>query len=397
MSDPPPEETSNRLTSIDTYRGLVMFLMVAEVLHLCHVAEFFPDSKTWALLCHHQQHAPWTGCSLHDLIQPSFSFLVGAVLPFSLARRRSLNQSATRLAVHAFWRALLLVALGIFLRSLNNEQTRFTFEDTLTQIGLGYGFLFLIALAPVAFRWTALVVLLGGYWAAFAYWPLPPEGFDYTAVGVAQDWPHLMSGFEAHWNKNTNIAAAFDVWFLNLFPRETPFVYNGGGYLTLSFIPTLGTMVIGLLAGGILQGDSGSSRKLLSLTAAAAVCLGLGWGLAEAGVCPLVKRIWTPSFALFSGGWCVLALAFFYAVTDVARLKFWAFPLVVIGSNSILIYVMSWTLEGAVTESLKRHLGADVFAVFGERYETLVSGGAVIVVFWLVLFWLYRKRVFLKI
>ena len=63
------------------------------------------------------------------------------------------------------------------------------------------------------------------------------------------DWPHHLGGFAAHWNKNSNLAWAFDVWFLNLFPREQPFVFNGGGYATLSFIPTLGTMILGLLAG----------------------------------------------------------------------------------------------------------------------------------------------------
>ena len=76
----------------------------------------------------------------------------------------------------------------------------------------------------------------------------PPADFDLTWVGVPKDWPHLLTGFAAHWNKNTNFAAWFDQWFLNLFPREKPFVFNGGGYLTLSFIPTLGTMILGLLA-----------------------------------------------------------------------------------------------------------------------------------------------------
>ncbi len=68
-------------------------------------------------------------------------------------------------------------------------------------------------------------------------------------------WPHLMTGFAAHWNKNSNLAWAFDTWFLNLFPREKPFMYNGGGYATLSFIPTLGTMILGLIAGGVLRSE----------------------------------------------------------------------------------------------------------------------------------------------
>ena len=79
--------SSTRLTSVDAYRGFVMFLMMAEVLRCCRVATALPESGFWKFLCHHQSHAEWIGCSLHDLIQPSFSFLVGVALPFSIASR----------------------------------------------------------------------------------------------------------------------------------------------------------------------------------------------------------------------------------------------------------------------------------------------------------------------
>ena len=141
------------------------------------------------------------------------------------------------MTLHAFWRAVVLIFLGIFLRSLHHSQTYYTFEDTLTQIGLGYFPLFLLGFYSVRVQWIALGVILFGYWLAFALYPLPPANFDYTSVGVPNNWEHLATGFAAHWNKNVNFASAFDQWFLNLFPREKPFIYNGGGYLTLSFIP----------------------------------------------------------------------------------------------------------------------------------------------------------------
>src|SRR6266567_7726993 len=109
-----------RLSSLDAYRGLVMFLMMAEVLRLCRVSSALGQSAFWKFLCHHQSHAEWIGCSLHDLIQPSFSFLVGVALPFSLASRRARGQSVPFMTLHAFWRALLLVLLGFFLRSLHS-------------------------------------------------------------------------------------------------------------------------------------------------------------------------------------------------------------------------------------------------------------------------------------
>src|SRR6266436_5565492 len=123
-----------RLSSLDAYRGIVMFLMMAEVLSLCRVSSALGQSAFWKFLCHHQSHVEWIGCSLHDLIQPSFSFLVGVALPFSLASRRARGQSAARMALHAFWRSLVLVLLGVFLRSVGKSQTNWTFEDTLSQI-----------------------------------------------------------------------------------------------------------------------------------------------------------------------------------------------------------------------------------------------------------------------
>src|SRR6266542_1555686 len=131
-------KTAERLASLDAYRGFVMLLMMAEVLRFCEVANARPDSAFWRFLCHHQSHSQWVGCSLHDLIQPSFSFLVGVALPYSIASRLARGQSRLTMAGHALWRALLLILLGVFLRSVGRAHTNWTFEDTLTQIGLGY-------------------------------------------------------------------------------------------------------------------------------------------------------------------------------------------------------------------------------------------------------------------
>src|SRR5213080_417311 len=141
-----------RVASIDAYRGLVMVLMLAEVLHLRDVASNLPGSAFWRFLGYHQTHVEWTGCSLHDLIQPSFSFLVGVALPFSLASRLARGQGVMRMTLHAAWRALLLGWLGIFLRSVGKRQANYTFEDTLTQIGLGYVPLFLLGLVGLRRR-----------------------------------------------------------------------------------------------------------------------------------------------------------------------------------------------------------------------------------------------------
>lgn len=374
-----------------------MFLMMAEVLEFCSVSAARPDSGFWRFLCHQQSHSEWVGCSLHDLIQPSFSFLVGVALPFSLARRGAEGQSQLRLTLHAFWRSLVLILLGVFLRSLGQPQTYWTFEDTLTQIGLGYGFLYLLALRSRSVQWIALAVLLFGYWLAFALYPLPGPNFDWNNAGVVPGWPHALAGFPAHWNKNTNLAWAFDQWFLNLFPREHPFTYNEGGYCTLSFIPTLGTMVLGLLAGNVIRDERDSRVKLKWLCIAGVAGLCAGILLHVCGICPIVKRIWTPSWTIFSGGWCMLLMAGFYALLDGMNGKRWAFPLTVIGMNSIAAYCSAHLIEAFVVQNLATHFGARVFAIAGPAYESLVRGSLVLLVIWSLLWWMYSRKIFLRI
>lgn len=392
-----PQPTVSRVGSIDAYRGFVMLLMMAEVLALGRLAKALPQSGFWQFLAYHQTHVDWRGCSLHDLIQPSFSFLVGVALPFSLASRLRRGEPLWFSLAHAAWRATMLVFLGVFLRSVGRPSTNYTFQDTLTQIGLGYFPLFLIGLGPPKLRWVALVLILVGYWAAFALYPLPAADFDYTATGVPPNWEHNAVGFEAHWNKNTNAAWAFDRWFLNLFPCDEPFLNNGGGYATLSFIPTLATMLLGLIAGEWLRAETRASSKLAWMFAAGAACLALGYAADRCGICPNVKRIWTPSWVLFSGGWCFLLLAAFYLVIDVAGLAAWSYPLRVIGANSIAAYLIAHLFGDFIRGSFRTHLGPDVFRICGEAYEPLLAGMAVLAVYWLILWWMYRRRIFLRI
>jgi heparan-alpha-glucosaminide N-acetyltransferase len=389
--------TTTRITSIDAFRGFVMFLMLAEAMRLWTLHEAFPASRFWAIVAYNTTHVPWQGCSLHDLIQPAFSFLVGAALPFSLASRRARGETFWRMLGHAIWRSAALILLGIFLRSLERPQTYWTFEDTLTQIGLGYTFLFLLAFASLRAQIAVFITLLVGFWAAFAMYPLPGPGFDYTQVGVRPDWPHLYTGFLAHFNKNSNLSWAFDVWFLNLFPREAPFRFNSGGWSTLSFIPTLATMQLGLWAGRWLQTPRSTIEKLKGLVAGGMALTLAGLLFQWLHICPIVKRIWTSSYTLYSGGLILLILAGFYAIVEWRGWRRWSFPLLVIGANSIAIYVMSWTIEHFITSALLRHAGPAPFAILGAPFEPVLRGIGVLMVFWGILFWMYRRKIFLRI
>ena len=318
----PPVQTSARApvtrnVAVDAYRGFVMFLMMAEVLRLSHVALAYPGSWIWHILAYNQTHVEWAGCSLHDMIQPSFSFLVGVALPYSIASRVAKGGTFGKLFAHALWRAFLLAALGVFLRSMDHTQTNFTMEDTLTQIGFGYPFLFLLGFRPPRWAWAALGVILTGYWLAWALYPARRAQFRLASVGVPAAWnaQHNYTGFAAHWNKNFNLGTAFDQWFLNLFPRPSRWVYNDGGYLTLSFIPTLGTMILGLIGGRWLR-EAAPQIPLKKLLVAGVVGIAAGLFFHFTHICPVVKRIWTPSWTLFSGGVCFLFLAAFCWVIE---------------------------------------------------------------------------------
>lgn len=399
---PSTDSVPRRMESIDIYRGMVMFLMLAEVLHLNELKNHKEGLSPWIQqvfdwISFHTSHVEWAGCSLHDMIQPSFSFLVGVSLAFSYVKRTSQGQSWNHMLWHAIARSCILIGLGIFLRSLGKSQTNFTFDDTLTQIGMGYLFLFLCA--PYSPRWIALAVtaVLLGYWGAFALYPLPAADFPYEQVGVPAAWPEHYTGFASHWNKNSNLAWAFDTWWMNLFPREAVFTHSSGGYCTLSFIPTLGTMLLGLLAGKWLQKDWTFGTRTLWMLGSAVACIGAAWILDQQGICPNVKRIWTPSWTLWSGGICLVWLWALHGLCDVAGQSRWGFFWKVIGANSIVAYVMSWTLEGPTHAALDRHFGWLLDRLVSETARPFWVGAITLLIFWLILRWLHRQKVYVRI
>lgn len=368
-----------RLASMDAYRGFVMILMAAELLNLPTLAAKFPNSTIWKWIGFHTEHVAWVGCSLHDLIQPSFSFLVGVAMPFSLAARMGKGQSSTWMTLHALWRAVALILLGVFLRSVGKPQTYWTFEDTLTQIGLGYFFLYLLAQRKSWVHWAAFGGIVFGYWLAWVLYP---------AAGA---------DFVSHWAYNANLGHAFDLWFLNLFPRASEFTGNKGGYLTLSFIPTLATMILGLIAGTWIKSGQTPRMKVAGLFIAGLLGLAIGTALHASNICPNVKKIWTPTWVFFSGGWCCLFLSLFYLVIDVIRFKAWAFPLIVVGMNSIAMYCMAHLFDGFLLSALKTHFSPKIFQIFGTELEPHLRGLAVFLILWLICLWMYRRKLFIKI
>jgi predicted acyltransferase len=417
-----------RLVSLDVYRGLIMVTLAFNGFGLAATAnqhlwtqhvvfvpaglgqaalpvwEFKPNAF-WNAVHYQFEHVEWAGCGYWDLIQPSFMFMVGVAMAFSYLKRQQQGQSWGGLFGHALWRSVVLIFLGIFLISnwatpATQSATVWSLMNVLTQIGLGYPFLFLLWGRSLRTQAITAGAILLATWLLYVLYPHSGANLasDRPAPGVTQQWAkeHL-TGISPAWHKNANIGQAIDLEVLNRLPRSKAFEYDRGGYQTLNFLPSLATMIFGLMCGELLRSSRSAKQKLQILALAGVGGLVVGQVLALTGVCPLVKRIWTPSWALFSTGWCCLILAAFYGVVDVLQYRRWAYPLVVVGVNSIAIYCMSQLLKPWAARTLQIHLGKDVFLLWGRLWEPMVQAVLVGLMFWLACWWMYRQKIFVRI
>tara|TARA_B110000305_G_C19465167_1_gene657316 strand:+ start:9771 stop:10946 length:1176 start_codon:yes stop_codon:yes gene_type:complete len=369
-----------------------------------------PESGVWSFLKYQMSHVEWLGCSYWDLIQPSFMFMVGLSMAYSYVKRQREGHSYQRMLGHAFVRSLILVALGIFLTS-PGPLTRWWFTNVLAQIGLGYTILFLLWGRGIKTQSIVAGGVLVGTWLMFVLYP--SAGLDLERggpdVSVSSTWAQeYLVDVDPSWHKNANVAHAFDGWLLNLMPESgmfsgedsptrSEFTANPGGYQTLNFIPSLVTMLFGLMIGELLKSKRTESEKLKLILAAGVSGLMFGWLLGVTGISPIVKRIWTPSWTLFSTGLCCLILASLYWVIDIKGCRRWTFPLVVVGMNSIAIYVMDMLLKPWMGKTLKTHLGDQVFQVAGPVYAPMAQAILIGLSFWMVCWWMYRQKLFVRI
>ena len=384
-----------------------MLLMASGGFGIAQMAAAHPGS-VWEFIKPQFAHQDWQGCSLWDLIQPSFMFMVGMAVPFSYAKRREHGQSFFGMAWHALSRSILLVALGVMLATRSGDKhTVFLFTNVLAQIGLGYFVLFLLSRMGWEYIMSGIILILAGYTWFFINHPLPTAQ-ELAAITGMKDSAHgILPGFAGHWNIHTNAAAAFDRWWLNLLPQAHPYQYTNGGYQTLNCIPALATMLGGALTGGFLMNsrktDKGRCVTLLVtgiLLVVAGTALDLkilpvvGAQLDQYTLLPVVKRIWTPSWALLSGGWVLVLLSVFYWLVEILGMRRLVFPLVVVGMNSIVIYLLHSLCAGWITENLHKHLPETAFPAY---WTPVIERCGVLFVLWLICWWLYKQKAFIKL
>jgi predicted acyltransferase len=354
-----PLPSTARLTSLDAYRGFIMLLLVSNGFGL-GVLEHYPG---WAWLARQVDHTAWEGCTFWDLIQPAFTFMVGVAMPFSFARREEQGASTMSITRHVIWRSFLLIVLSNIFSNWGSQHLRLQLINVLSQIAFGYLICFLIT--RLAFRWQVLTgaAMLAGYWLLFAAFPGP----------------------DGAWPQKGNIGAMIDLRVLG---------YNySGDYTTINCIGNAVTILFGCWAGKLLRTSRTHTYKLKVLGISAAA--GFAGGLALQPFVPMVKRLWTPSFTLFSAGWVIVMLMAFYWIVEVRKLKAWAFPFIVFGMNSIFAYSIG---QIGLKGWLNRGLGAFTFNFkflgdLGAIPQQVLVMGCI----WGSCYWLYKRGIFFKL
>ncbi len=381
-----------RLQSLDACRGLIMFTL------LCGgIFQSLIRLPSWHWLAVQNEHVEWAGCVYWDLIQPSFTFMVGVAMPFAYARREALGDSWGQRLRHALVRAFNLLLIGILLDHFGADKIQIGFIRVLQQIAISYVIAFFVVGRGLRAQAAMAGVILIGYQLLWMFNPWNGPGGPW-AMG------------------NENLGSAFDHWLLG---RN-----YSGLYVGLNAIPATATILFGVMAGTLIMkagekrsGGAGvpeasllspaplppfspapataAAKKRVCLTLLLAALAALALGLAVSPWFPLIKRIWTPSFAIYAGGWSALMLLAFYWSIEVMGWKRWAFPLVVVGSNSIAAYVLGNSFGGwfrsastAWVGGLKEPLGEAWWPVFTHALFALAA--------WFVLWWLWRRKIFFK-
>ena len=379
--DPGPDPTPTsaaapgRVLAIDALRGFDMLWIVGGD-RLVHAWAKWSGDDVSARVAGQFEHVEWEGFRFYDLIFPLFLFLVGAVLPFSLAKARERGRGAALARIAR--RTALLFALGL----LCNNVLQFQWDElrvagVLQRIAICYGITAaIVMIASTRVQAILLPAILLGYWALLAL-VAPPggEAGDYSIEGNLGGW------VDRHY-----------------LPGDIKEAYYGFGDNEglLSTIPAVGTTLLGALAGAWLRSARPPGQKAAGLAYAGAASLAVGWAWAMAF--PVIKNLWTSSFVLVAGGWSLLLLAGFYAVIDVAGWRRWAFPLAVVGANAITIYVVPRFID---FDKIAQFFLGGVYAisdrlVSGDFTPVAAAIGALIAK-WLFLYYLYKRRIFLRV
>ena len=363
-----PGNSEERLLSLDFFRGLTMFLLIAE---FTHIFTYMTDPALEGTIVHfigtQFHHHPWNGLRFWDLIQPFFMFIVGVAMPLSIDKRIKRGQQYSQLLRHAITRSFLLLLFGWALYCIGHGKIVFRFQNILAQLSVTYLITFLLIRKSVkiqlifSFAFLAITELI--------YRGFPVEGFN--------------QAFVADHN--------FGTWLDMLFGGED----LRGHWVTFNAIPTTAHTIWGALAGKLLMSDRTVRQKLKILLIAGVAGLAVGYGLDT--VTPIIKRISTSSFVIASGGWALIALAFSYWLVDVKKQKKLGLFFAIVGMNPLFIYLFAHVGGGNFIEEIIHPFSMALSGWTGKLSSQIFTGVIVLFLLWYICYWFYKKKIYIKI
>jgi heparan-alpha-glucosaminide N-acetyltransferase len=347
-----------RYLALDAFRGFIMFLLASEGFGLAEMR----NVHGWSRVASWFNHVPWEGAVFWDLIQPAFMFMVGAAMPFALAKRKEEGATSAQNLRHVLVRSLRLIIMCQVLVWVGAGAIKPNLIVVLGQIAFTYFLTYLIM--DWEFRWQAAAgVGLLVFWTALLF---------------------LFPGPDGPFSKTGHVGLVVDRWIFH-------YDYDPA-YSTLNFLASTVWTLAGMWVGRQLMTPKSHGDRLKWMAGLTAISFGAGLGLSF--WIPMIKQLCTASFILYSLGWVLLMQMCFYFVVEVLNWRKWTFPLVVVGANSIFIYSLGMILR----EWLDHAVG-----VFTFHYQWLgilapvAQSCTVLAVMWYACYWLYQRKIFLKL
>jgi len=359
---------TERIESLDVFRGFTMFLLIAEgtgVFSALRDPQF--AGTFWGLLGEQLEHHEWHGLRFWDLIQPFFMFIAGVSLPFAVQARLGKGDGASRIALHVLKRSLVLLLLGWGLYCIGPGRITFRFQNVLAQLSVTY--------------MLAFLVMNRKWWLQLGFSFLLLVG---TELIYRFFW---VDGYTSPFEPDRN----FGAWVDQAIAGEL----SGGHWVSFNAIPTAAHTIWGSLAGQLLMSDKSWPRKAGILAGCGVAAVLTGYGIDP--VTPVIKRIATSSFVVMSGGWCLIGLAASYWIVDVLQVRKPLVFLTIVGMNSLFIYLFAELNGTEILRAIVKPFGSAAFSSLGEVYTKLINGVIVWAMLWYICFWLYRRRIFIKI
>jgi len=361
---------SERVLSVDFFRGVTMFLLIGESTRIYGHLRGISDSGILHSFFSQFFHHEWNGLTFWDLIQPFFMTIVGVAIPFAVAARQKKGESDRTILQHAIKRSFILLLLGWGVYCVGSGKIVWRFQDVLAQLSVTYLVAFLLLKKSVKFQisFTLIILLL----IDLAYRFFPVEGFN-------QPWvPYKNLG--AWFNQLVEGTDKTSIW------------------ATLNFVSTTAHTVWGALVGRLFMSKKSSFDKIKILCVAGVICLIIGFSLDGLHITPIIKKIATSSFVFASGGWTLLALAFSYWLIDVKKIFVdGSLFFRIVGMNCIAIYLFFEVGGASLLYKVFSPFPTSLLAWAGASTVGITTSLLVWAAQWGMCYWLFKNKIFIKI